>query len=225
MSSNVKKLFVKLYWLKSYWAVNFLFFIILFYFVFIISYLFFCHFGTIFRNLTIFRMSYLRNQIRFSETFWHLSSSLSSLSNMLTCCGISWKLIFTVSLMTSFSRQKPLKSKIQKNTIVGNTKFYYRQSPSSNGKKIVKLDWKRSRFDDSWPALSYLEETGLRLYPAGKWGEGIFELTVCCDIAFLPRFLKVLLRQVHIPFSFSPQRLTKNFRIQGDHSGCRSEHV
>ena len=28
--------------------------------------------------------------------------------------------------MTSFSRQKPLKSKIQKHAIVGNTKFYYR---------------------------------------------------------------------------------------------------
>ena len=30
------------------------------------------------------------------------------------------------SLMTSFSSQKPLTSKIQKHTIVGNTKCYYR---------------------------------------------------------------------------------------------------
>ena len=62
-------------------------------------------------------------------------------------------LIFTVSLMTSFPRQKSLKSKIQKHTIVGNTKLYYRAKSQLKWLKIEKLDWKRSLFDDSWPTV------------------------------------------------------------------------
>ena len=55
--------------------------------------------------------------------------------------------------MTSFSRQKPLKSKIQKHTIVGNAKFYYRAKFQLKRLKIKKLVWKRPLFDDSWPGV------------------------------------------------------------------------
>ena len=58
--------------------------------------------------------------------------------------------------MMSFSRQKPLKSKIQKHTIVGKTKFYYRAKSQLKRLKIEKLVWKRSLFDDSWPGVFLL---------------------------------------------------------------------
>ena len=139
MSSNVKKLFVKLNWLKSYWAVNFVFFAILLLFL-EIWWSLECH---------IFLTKW-----GFQKLFSHSSSSLSTLSNLLTCYGISWNLYFAVNLMTSFSRQKPLKSKIQKHTIVGKTKFYYRAKSQLKPLKIEKLVWKRSLFDDSWPGVN-----------------------------------------------------------------------
>ena len=55
--------------------------------------------------------------------------------------------------MTSFSRQKPLKSKIQKHTIVGTRKFYYHAKSQLKRLKIEKLDWKCLLFDDSWPGV------------------------------------------------------------------------
>ena len=58
--------------------------------------------------------------------------------------------------MTSFSRQKPLKSKIQKHTIVGKTKFYYRAKSQLKPLKIEKLVWKRSLFDDCWPGVLHI---------------------------------------------------------------------
>ena len=83
MSSNVKNLFVKLNWLRSYWAVNFVFSAIFF---------------TIFRNLVIFRMLYLRIQMRFSKTFFTFQFfSEYSFKIAITCHGISWKL-FSVLL-------------------------------------------------------------------------------------------------------------------------------
>ena len=119
----------------------------------------FRHFVTIFRNLMIFKMSYLFNQVRVSKNiFSHSSSSLSTLSKLLTCYGISWNLYFAVNLMTSFlARHKPLKSKIQKHTIVGNTKFYYLAKSQLKRLKIEKVDWKCLLFDDSWPGV----KTGL----------------------------------------------------------------
>ena len=94
MSSNVKKVFVKLNWLKSYWAVNFVFSAILLLFL-EIWWSLECH---------IFLTKW-----GFQKLFSHSSSSLSTLSKLLTCYGISWNLYFSVNLMTSFSRQKPLK--------------------------------------------------------------------------------------------------------------------
>ena len=139
MSSNVKKVFVKLNWLKSYWAVNFVFSAILLLFL-EIWWSLECH---------IFLTKW-----GFQKLFSHSSSSLSTLSKLLTCYGISWNLYFAVNLMTSFSRQKPLKSKIQKHTIVGKTKFYYRAKSQLKRLKIEKLVWKRSLFDDSWPGVN-----------------------------------------------------------------------
>ena len=138
MSSNVKKVFVKLNWLKSYWAVNFVFSAILLLFL-EIWWSLECH---------IFLTKW-----GFQKLFSHSSSSLSTLSKLLTCNGISWNLYFAVNLMTSFSRQKPLKSKIQKHTIVGKTKLYYRAKSQLKRLKIEKLVWKRSLFDDSWPGV------------------------------------------------------------------------
>ena len=138
MSSTVKKVFVKLNWLKSYWAVNFVFSAILLLFL-EIWWSLECH---------IFLTKW-----GFPKLFSHSSSSLSTLSKLLTCYGISWNLYFAVNLMTSFSHQKPLKSKIQKHTIFGKTKFYYRAKSQRKRLKIEKLVWKRSLFDDSWPGV------------------------------------------------------------------------
>ena len=136
MSSSMKKLFVKLNWLKCYWAVNFVFSNLLLLFLKICWSLEYHMFAT---------------KWGFQKLFWQSSSSLSTLSKLLTCYGISWKLFFTVSLMMSFSRQKPLRSKIQKHTIVGNTKFYYLAKSQLKQLKIEKLVWKRSV---SWLIIS-----------------------------------------------------------------------
>ena len=80
-------------------------------------------FVTIFRNLVIFRMSYsciFTTKWGFENLFSHLSSSLSTLSKLLTCDGISWKLCLnTVSLLTSFCTKKTVKIKNPKKMIVG----------------------------------------------------------------------------------------------------------
>ena len=91
----------------------------------------------------------LFNQLSFTKLiiFSHLGSSLWDLLKVLVCYAISRK------LMTSFSHQNRLKSKIQKQTIVGNAKFYYRAKFQLKQLKIEKLVWKRSLFDDSWPGV------------------------------------------------------------------------
>ena len=91
----------------------------------------------------------LFNQLSFTKLiiFSHLGSSLWDLLKVLVCYAISRK------LMTSFSHQKRLKSKIQKQTIVGKAKFYYRAKFQLKQLKIEKLVWKRSLFDDSWPGV------------------------------------------------------------------------
>ena len=113
----------------------------------------FRHFVTIFRNLVIFRMSYLLNQMRFSKiffTFKFFSEYSFKIANLL------WhklKLIFCSQSYDVIFAPKPLKSKIQKHTIVGKTKFYYRAKSQLKQLKIEKLVWKRSLFDDSWPGV------------------------------------------------------------------------
>ena len=84
------------------------------------------------------------------NNFSNLSSSMWALLRIIVwyaickkkkknCCQSSYVI----------SRQKLLKSKIQKHTIDGNTKFYYPTKSQLNRLKIEKLVWKRSLFDDS----------------------------------------------------------------------------
>ena len=77
--------------------------------------------------------------LRFQNLFSHLSTSLGTLSILLAFYGIILKLFFTVSLMKSFLRQRPLKSKIEKHAIVGNTKVSYRARTQLKRLKIEKL--------------------------------------------------------------------------------------
>ena len=138
MSSNVKRVFVKLNWLKSYWAVNFVFSAILLLFL-EIWWSLKCHifltkwgFQKLFSHLSSINQSINQS-----------SSSLSiSLSKLLTCHSINWMLFFAVNLTKSFSHQKPFNSKIPKHTIVGNTKFYYRAKSQLKRLKIEKLLWR-----------------------------------------------------------------------------------
>ena len=78
----------RLNWLKSYWAVNFVFSAILLLFL-EIWWSLECH---------IFLTKW-----GFQKLFSHSSSSLSTLSNLLTCYGISWNLYFAVNLLLAMS--------------------------------------------------------------------------------------------------------------------------
>ena len=104
---------------------------------------------------THFTAQELFNQLSFTKLiiFSYLGSSLWDLLKVLLCYAISQKLFFAVNLMTSFSHQKRLKSKIQKQMIVGKAKFYYRAKFQLKQLKIEKLVWNRSLFDDSWPGV------------------------------------------------------------------------
>ena len=97
-----KKIFVKLNWLRSYWAFNFVFFAILLKFLEIWWFLE-CH---------IFAIKW-----DFQKLFSRLRSSLSILTKK-NCLPVlaedETELFFTVSLMTPFSRQKPSTLKNQK---------------------------------------------------------------------------------------------------------------
>lgn len=78
-----------------------------------------------FRNLVVFRMSYLRNQMRFWKhyfTFKFFPEYSFKIANLI------WHklevMFYCQSYDIIFVPKKPLKSKIQKHTLVGNTKFY-----------------------------------------------------------------------------------------------------
>ena len=98
------------------------------------EFLVFCHFVTILKNLVIFRISYLCNQMRFSKTFFTVkffSEYTCKIANLL------WqKVIFYCQSFDVIFTPKTVRSKIQKHTIVGNTKFYYLASLSSNSGKL-----------------------------------------------------------------------------------------
>ena len=60
------------------------------------------------------------------ETFFsHLFLSRHVLSKLFICFAIPWNFNFAVNLVTSFSRQKPLKSKNIKHRIFWNTEFHH----------------------------------------------------------------------------------------------------
>ena len=61
----------------------------------------------------------------FEKFFSHLFLSRHVLSKLFICFAIPWNFNFAVNLVTSFSRQKPLKSKNKKHRIFWNTEFYH----------------------------------------------------------------------------------------------------
>ena len=61
----------------------------------------------------------------FEKKFSHLFLSRHVLSKLFICFAIPWNFNFAVNLVTSFSRQKPLKSKNKKHRIFWNTEFYH----------------------------------------------------------------------------------------------------
>ena len=61
----------------------------------------------------------------FKKMFSHLFLSRHVLSKLFICFAIPWNFNFAVNLVTSFSRQKPLKSKNKKHRIFWNTEFYH----------------------------------------------------------------------------------------------------
>ena len=61
----------------------------------------------------------------FEKIFSHLFLSRHVLSKLFICFAIPWNFNFAVNLVTSFSRQKPLKSKNKKHRIFWNTEFYH----------------------------------------------------------------------------------------------------
>ena len=61
----------------------------------------------------------------FENIFSHLFLSRHVLWKLFICFAIPWNFNFAVNLVTSFSRQKPLKSKNKKHRIFWNTEFYH----------------------------------------------------------------------------------------------------
>ena len=61
----------------------------------------------------------------FEKIFSHLFLSRHVLSKLFICFAIPWNFNFAVNIVTSFSRQKPLKSKNKKHRIFWNTEFYH----------------------------------------------------------------------------------------------------
>ena len=89
----------------------------------------FRHFVTIFRNLVILRMSYLRNKMRFSKTFFAFTFFFEY-SYKKKIANLSWQKMklsyFLLPVLWRHFRAKTRQhQKIQKHTTVWNRKFYY----------------------------------------------------------------------------------------------------
>ena len=78
------------------------------------------------------------------QDFSNLFLSRQALPKSFLCFAITWNLNFAVNLLTSFSRQKPLKSKNKKHTIFWNTKFYH----------PTKFEFKRIKYENVVPAVT-----------------------------------------------------------------------
>ena len=75
-----------------------------------------------------FQGNYLNNSPTdwvFEKIFSHLFLSRYVLSKLFFCFAIPWNFNFAFNLVTSFSRQKPLRSKNKKHRIFWNTEFYH----------------------------------------------------------------------------------------------------
>ena len=96
------------------------------------NFLIFHHFVTIFRNISALQDAIFSKAIELFQTFFHICFYLVTL--FLLFLAITWNLNFTVNLVTSFSRQKLLKSEIKKTYDF----LEYLQSLSSNEQKMQK---------------------------------------------------------------------------------------
>ena len=81
---------------------------------------------------------------KYPQDFSNLFLSRQALPKSFLCFAITWNLNFAVNLLTSFSRQKPLKSKSKKDTIFWNTKFYH----------PTKFEFKRIKYENVVPAVT-----------------------------------------------------------------------
>ena len=114
------------------------------------------HFVTILRNKSTFQNATSpKSNWVFQIFFSHLFLSRYPLSKLPICEAISWNLNLAVNLVTqermscvkSFCRQKPLKSKNKKHTIVWNTRFCH--SANFELKQI-----KTAKVVSKWPLLA-----------------------------------------------------------------------
>ena len=78
------------------------------------------------------------------QDFSHLFLSRQALPKSFLCFAITWNLNFAVNLLTSFSRQKPLKSKYKKHRMFWHTKFYH----------PTKFEFKRIKYENVVPAVT-----------------------------------------------------------------------
>ena len=81
---------------------------------------------------------------KYPQDFSNLFLSRQALPKSFLCFAITWNLNFAVNLLTSFTRQKPLKSKNKKDTIFWNTKFYH----------PTKFEFKRIKYENVVPAVT-----------------------------------------------------------------------
>ena len=81
---------------------------------------------------------------KYPQDFSNLFLSRQALPKSFLCFAITWNLNFAVNLLTSVSRQKPLKSKSKKDTIFWNTKFYH----------PTKFEFKRIKYENLVPAVT-----------------------------------------------------------------------
>ena len=164
-----KKLFVKLNWLRSYWAVN--------------EFRIFRHFVTVLEIWWSFE--YFTFKFLYEYSFKIANVSGHKLK-VIFCCQ-SYDVIFT---------KKPLISKLQKHTIVGNTKFYYRAKSQLKRLKIettlreITFCWQLTR-RASWEKF-LLQFLWQRLLPVhiGDWYHDVTDVHLNAD--FKPPFLLVV---------------------------------
>ena len=109
IETNVKKFWKKINWFRRYSILN-------------------CLYVCLVTKWWKIKKSKLNNSPTdwvFEKNFSHLFLSRHVLSKLFICFAIPWNFNFAVNLVTSFSRQKPLKSKNKKHGSFWNTEFYH----------------------------------------------------------------------------------------------------
>ena len=126
IESNVEKFFKKLDWFKRYKTLQYNLFL------------------KIVTKWCEFQKSKLNNFLTnrpFKKVFSHMILLRHVLSKSLIFLGISSNVIFAVNPVTSFSRQKPLKSRNQNHTNICISKFYHPANFEIKRIKTQKVFW------------------------------------------------------------------------------------